>query len=154
MYHLAGEFCPEESVIYISPLVDNRDLLGGAYTASDAIYFTSWLESHGTCLVHTEEGEENPEETENPDSPADAEDPNGQNPLPLTPEQNTTEPTHTTEPNNSSEPNHSSEPNNSEEPDGNTMPPAVDAPSSGGNDNSSDSEVIPPALSEEGTADR
>jgi hypothetical protein len=34
------------------------------------------------------------------------------------------------------------------------MPPAVDAPSSGGNDNSSDSEVIPPALSEEGTADR
>ncbi len=123
LYRLAGEFCPEDSKVMISPLVDNRDLLDGAYSAADSMYFRSWLEAQGTCLLHTEEEDEPPEETDDP-------------PTTFVPEH----PGETVPP---------AEPGNTTEPGENTLPPlATTVP--GEQEGSNGNEEIPPAPPEEG----
>ena len=102
LYHLAGEFCPDDSVVSVTLLVDNRDLLGGAYTASDSAYFYSWVAAQGTCDVHTTESEE-PDGGE--DLPIDV-------PLPPVDGSETDEPTTSPDP----EPSTSPEPSASPEP--------------------------------------
>ncbi len=54
LYHLAGEFCPEESVITVALLDYDRENVGGA-GAGDSIYLLSYTEEQGPCTVHTSE---------------------------------------------------------------------------------------------------
>ena len=53
LYHLAGEFCPEESVITVGLLNYERTDVGGA-VAEDDIYLLSYTEAAGACTVHNE----------------------------------------------------------------------------------------------------
>ncbi len=53
LYHLAGEFCPEESIITVSLLNYERESVGGA-VAEDNIYLLSYTEAAGPCTTHTE----------------------------------------------------------------------------------------------------
>ena len=54
LYHLAGEFCPAESVITVGLLNYERADVGGA-TTDDAIYLLSYTEAAGPCTTHTAE---------------------------------------------------------------------------------------------------
>ena len=53
LYHLAGEFCPAESVITVGLLNYERANVGGA-TTDDAIYLLTYTEAAGPCTTHTE----------------------------------------------------------------------------------------------------
>lgn len=55
MFRIAGEFCPEECKIMISPLADRTEDDPTGFTSSDARFYKSWLVAQGTCLFHTEE---------------------------------------------------------------------------------------------------
>lgn len=52
LYHLAGEFCPEESRQEVSLLGYQREDVGGA-SAEDAKYFLGVTQEAGPCTVHT-----------------------------------------------------------------------------------------------------
>lgn len=58
LYHLAGAFCPQESIKTISVLDYIRQKISPGVVARDDIYLKSYLEAAGTCLVHTHEQEE------------------------------------------------------------------------------------------------
>jgi penicillin-binding protein 1A len=71
VYHLAGEFCPEESRTTIALLDYDRVRATESVSALDDGYLLSALESlenGGLCDIHTQEAEEDPEEID-PDDP-------------------------------------------------------------------------------------
>ena len=72
LYHLAGEFCPEESLATVSLLDYTRERVGSA-SASDDIYLLSYTQEQGTCTVHTSENVDNPDD---PGGLIDPDDPN------------------------------------------------------------------------------
>ena len=53
MYHIAGEFCPEESVVEMCLPNYEREPIGTA-VAQDDMYRKSEVELLGPCTVHTE----------------------------------------------------------------------------------------------------
>ncbi len=72
IYHLAGEYCPEESIITVALLDYDRVRVNESVTTLDDIYLLSTLEAlenGGLCDVHTELEEEEPE-TFDPDDPS------------------------------------------------------------------------------------
>lgn len=69
LYHLAGEFCPEESVKTISLVDYQRDSIGGA-VAKDSQYLLSYTQQAGPCTVHTQEVPVEPEEPTDPNNPS------------------------------------------------------------------------------------
>ena len=81
-YHLAGPYCPQESIRSYAYLNLDRESVGGAW-AEDSQYFYSAQPNVGTCTVHTGEatlppeegGTTNPDDPENPDNPADPDNP-------------------------------------------------------------------------------
>jgi penicillin-binding protein 1A len=68
LYHIAGPYCPEDSLTRMCLPDYVREHIGTA-TAQDERYRKSVVESYGTCTVHTEApvAEEPPEEDEEPD---------------------------------------------------------------------------------------
>ena len=52
LYHLAGDYCPEESLMQVNLLDYSRQPVGSA-TASDGKYTLSYAQSQGTCSLHT-----------------------------------------------------------------------------------------------------
>ena len=54
MYHLAGEFCPEESKVSVAVLDYTRNKEGVEYVCRDENYLKENLEALGTCHVHLE----------------------------------------------------------------------------------------------------
>lgn len=54
MYHLAGPYCPQESIRTISVLDYLRTKLNGSVVLKDDIYLKSYLELAGLCDVHTQ----------------------------------------------------------------------------------------------------
>lgn len=60
IYHLAGEFCPEESQKQVAYLNYDRQDVGGARTG-DSAYLYVEAELAGPCTVHTEETADDPE---------------------------------------------------------------------------------------------
>ena len=80
LYHIAGEFCPEESVVEMCLPNYEREPIGTA-VAQDDMYRKSVVEAYGPCTVHTEPIA--PPEEENPLFPWFPwfpEDPDGQEP--------------------------------------------------------------------------
>lgn len=80
MYHLAGEYCPEESRISVAVLDYERPDEGVEYTARDGLYLKNELEALGTCHTHTQPIAQDPfdwpwsggeEEPEEPDDGSD-----------------------------------------------------------------------------------
>lgn len=69
-YHLAGPYCPQESIRSYAYLNLERESVGGAW-AEDSAYFYSAHANPGVCTVHTGEATQPPEEggTTNPDDP-------------------------------------------------------------------------------------
>ena len=61
IYHLAGEFCPEESQKQVAYLNYDRQDVDGAVT-SDSPYLYVEAELAGTCTIHTEETVDDPED--------------------------------------------------------------------------------------------
>ena len=59
MYHLAGEFCPEESRMDVCYLNYDREVLGSA-RAGDSLYLYAEATGAGMCTVHTEAMPEDP----------------------------------------------------------------------------------------------
>lgn len=58
-YHLAGEFCPEESVVEIAVLKYERDQdITEAATIADEQQMLAWLEEQGECTLHTAQWQE------------------------------------------------------------------------------------------------
>ena len=78
LYHLAGEFCPEESVETVFLVDYVRELVSSSVTVADqyaliGIYETLFPnEEDRYCTVHTQEGED-PENPEDPDPDASGE---------------------------------------------------------------------------------
>ena len=60
MYHLAGEFCPEESKKQVSLLGYDRQDVGGA-VANDSKYLQAAVDTTLTCTVHTAATPDDPE---------------------------------------------------------------------------------------------
>lgn len=60
IYHLAGEFCPEESQKQVAYLNYDRQDVGGARTG-DSAYLYVEAELAGPCTIHTEETLDDPE---------------------------------------------------------------------------------------------
>jgi penicillin-binding protein 1A len=122
LYHLASEFCPEESRATIGLLDYDRVRVTESVSARDDGYLLSYLlglENGGLCDVHTEGDLEDPEEIdeEDPDNPPTTSDePNGEPGVTISPG---TLPGVSPEPSTSPEPNTSPEPSTSE-----TIPPA------------------------------
>lgn len=52
-YHLAGEHCPEDSVMTIGVMDYTREDAAASVSVGDSRYLKSWLEAQGTCTVHT-----------------------------------------------------------------------------------------------------
>jgi penicillin-binding protein 1A len=81
LYHIAGPYCPEDSVVEMCLPDYVREKIGTA-VAQDEGYRKSVVESYGICTVHTEEIVEPPEELEppadeEPDGSTDIEHPDG-----------------------------------------------------------------------------
>lgn len=55
MYHLAGEYCPEESRKEIAVLDFYRDEAASSVVVGDSYQLKSWLEAQGQCPLHTAE---------------------------------------------------------------------------------------------------
>jgi penicillin-binding protein 1A len=53
MYHLAGPYCPQESIRTISVLDYLRQKVDESVVVKDDIYLKSYLELAGLCTVHT-----------------------------------------------------------------------------------------------------
>lgn len=54
-YHLAGEYCPEESKTEMSVLDFKRSDAAASVTVGDSYDMLSWLKNEGTCTVHNAE---------------------------------------------------------------------------------------------------
>ncbi len=54
LYHIAGPFCPEESVKTVSVLDYTRTKVDAGVSIRDDIYLKSYLEGQGKCTVHTQ----------------------------------------------------------------------------------------------------
>lgn len=67
LYHLAGEFCPEESRQLVSLLDYTREGVSASVAVQDNAYTLSHMTALGTCTVHTTEQEAPPEETVRPE---------------------------------------------------------------------------------------
>ena len=67
LYHLAGEFCPEESRQFISLLNYTREGVSASVAVTDNAYTVSHITALGTCTVHTTAQPEPPEVTERPE---------------------------------------------------------------------------------------
>jgi penicillin-binding protein 1A len=52
MYHLAGQYCPEESKMSMAVLDFHRDEAASSVTVGDTYQMLSWVEAQGTCSVH------------------------------------------------------------------------------------------------------
>lgn len=52
MYHLAGEYCPEESKMSMAVLDFRRDEAASSVTVGDTYEMLSWVESQGKCSIH------------------------------------------------------------------------------------------------------
>ena len=78
LYHIAGPYCPEESLKEICLPNYERAQVASA-TAQDNMYRLSVVESYGTCTVHTEPPvvEPDPNDPLNPWLPVDPVDPDG-----------------------------------------------------------------------------
>ena len=75
MYHIAGPYCPEESIREMCLPDYSREDVGGA-VARDEMYRKSVVESYGPCTVHTEAPVEPPtEEPVDPFHPVNPTDP-------------------------------------------------------------------------------
>ena len=72
LYHIAGPYCPEESIIEMC-LPDYERAQIGTATAQDNMYRKSVVEAYGTCTVHTEPPVVEPEEPVDPWNPWDPE---------------------------------------------------------------------------------
>ena len=83
LYHLAGEFCPEESRQDVSLLGYQREDVGGA-GAEDAKYFLGVTQEAGPCTVHTA-AQPDPDLPFDPNQPWDPSDPWNPNTNPLDP---------------------------------------------------------------------
>ena len=83
LYHLAGEFCPEESRQEVSLLGYQREDVGGA-SAEDAKYFLGVTQEAGPCTVHTA-AQPDPDLPFDPNQPWDPSDPWNPNTNPLDP---------------------------------------------------------------------
>lgn len=83
LYHLAGEFCPEESRQEVSLLGYQREDVGGA-GAEDAKYFLGVTQEAGPCTVHTA-AQPDPDLPFDPNQPWDPSDPWNPNTNPLDP---------------------------------------------------------------------
>ena len=85
LYHLAGEYCPEDSIITMClPDYDRKQI--GTATANDNMYRKSVVEAHGSCEVHTSSTvvpDPAPADPEDPDEPAP--DPSGSSTDPAAP---------------------------------------------------------------------
>lgn len=55
MYHLAGEYCPEESKAEMPVLDFYRDDAAASVTVGDSYQLKSWVEAEGPCTLHTSE---------------------------------------------------------------------------------------------------
>ncbi len=79
LYHIAGPYCPQESLMQMCLPDYDREQIGTA-TAEDNMYRKSVVEFYGPCTVHTAPPvvvePENPG-TEHPGGPTDPNDPNG-----------------------------------------------------------------------------
>ncbi|MPM33983.1 hypothetical protein SDC9_80564 [bioreactor metagenome] len=53
MYRLKGDFCPTETLRFISVLDYVRNKVDPGVAIKDDMYMKSWLEAQGTCTVHT-----------------------------------------------------------------------------------------------------
>ncbi len=58
-YHIAGEFCPQETVKEIGVLDYVRDHVAGSVAVGDSNQLKSWIEAQGPCPVHTAEWKSN-----------------------------------------------------------------------------------------------
>ena len=76
LYHIAGPYCPEESIVEMCLPDYEREQVSTA-TAQDNIYRKSVVESYGTCTVHTQPAvvEPDPNDPDNPLDPNDPSDP-------------------------------------------------------------------------------
>lgn len=61
MYHLAGEFCPEESRSEMAVLDFYRNEAAASVTVGDSYQLKSWVEAEGPCTLHTAEWSANQE---------------------------------------------------------------------------------------------
>ena len=52
MYHLAGEYCPDESKMSMAVLDFRRDEAASSVTVGDTYEMLSWVESQGKCSIH------------------------------------------------------------------------------------------------------
>jgi len=75
LYHLAGEFCPEESLRQITLVSFDRQIIAGIQPR-DYMFHYVFTEAAGTCEVHTEAKKTDPLEGEDPNI-TDPDDPNG-----------------------------------------------------------------------------
>ena len=78
LYHLAGEFCPEESLVEVCLPNFEREPIGTA-VAQDEMYRKAVVEAYGTCTTHLEHTETDPWFPWNPFEPwfPEGEDPEG-----------------------------------------------------------------------------
>lgn len=59
VYHVAGEYCPEESVKEIGVLDFARDEVAGSVSVGDSNQLKSWIEAQGPCPYHTADWKKN-----------------------------------------------------------------------------------------------
>ena len=105
LYHIAGPYCPEESLVQMCLPDYEREAVGSA-VAQDDIYRKSVVEGYGLCTVHTEPAVVEPD----PDQPIDPTDPDDPN-----------APTDPSDPNQPVDPDHPDEGGGTEDP-----PPSQD----------------------------
>lgn len=55
MYHLAGEYCPDESKMEMPVLDFYRDEAASSVTVGDSYELKSWVEAQGQCTLHTKD---------------------------------------------------------------------------------------------------
>lgn len=76
LYHLAGEFCPEESIITIGVLDYQRERATESVVAQDDACLKSSMENNGPCEVHTQAAQDPVEFDPNDSSTWPWDDPN------------------------------------------------------------------------------
>lgn len=85
LYHLAGEHCPEDSIVTMClPDYDRKQI--GTATANDNMYRKSVVEAHGSCDVHTSSSVvPDPEPADPSDPDSSVTDPSDSSTEPVTP---------------------------------------------------------------------
>ena len=119
LYHLAGEFCPEESRATISLLNYTRERVGSV-TALDDNYLLSFTQEQGPCTLHTTPI---PVDPDDPGGLIDPDDPNGPG--------NPDNPEHPDDPDQPTDPDQPGDPSGTLDPGG-TQPGDSDPPAGTG----------------------